>query len=64
MGEPPHIHVSGHGGAAKVWLNPVRFADAQGFKSSDLKRILEVAGEHRNEFLEAWDEFFQLVQRG
>ena len=61
MGEPPHIHASGQGGKSKVWLNPVEFAEQQGFKSSDLKRILEVANEHGNEFLEAWDEFFKSV---
>ncbi|MCO5161073.1 MAG: DUF4160 domain-containing protein [Mesorhizobium sp.] len=58
MGEPPHIHVEGHGGQAKVWLEPIRFADHKGFKASDLRRILEVVNDHRNELLEAWDEFF------
>ncbi len=48
-------------GKAKVWLNAVEFAEHQGFKSSALKRILEVANEHRNQFLEAWDEFFKSV---
>ena len=59
MDEPPHIHASGHGGVAKVWLTPIEFAEHQGFKTSNLKRILEVANEHRDEFLEAWDEFFR-----
>ena len=59
MHEPPHIHASGQGGKAKVWLNPVGMAEHQGFKASDLKRILEVANEHRQQFLEAWDEFFK-----
>ena len=59
MDEPPHIHASGHGGVAKAWLTPIEFAEHQGFKTSDLKRILEVANEHRDEFLEAWDEFFR-----
>ena len=59
MHEPPHIHASGHGGVAKVWLNEFGFAEHQGFKASDLRRILEVASEHRDEFLEAWDEFFR-----
>ena len=59
MDEPPHIHASGHGGAAKVWLSPISIAEQSGFKASDLRRILEVANEHRSEFLEAWDEFFR-----
>lgn len=56
--EPAHIHASGHGGRAKVWLNPVAIAEHQGFKASDLRRILEVANDHRDEFMEAWHEFF------
>lgn len=59
MREPPHIHATGHGGSAKVWLESQEFADQQGFKSSDLKRILEVVNDHRTEILEAWNEFFQ-----
>ena len=59
MGEPPHIHATGHGGSAKVWLGPIEFADHQGFKASDLKRIIEVVSEHRTEILEAWNEFFK-----
>ncbi|MBN9242389.1 MAG: DUF4160 domain-containing protein [Mesorhizobium sp.] len=59
MTEPPHIHATGHGGSAKVWLDSLEFADQQGFKSSDLKRILEVVNDHRTEILEAWNEFFQ-----
>ncbi len=58
MGEPPHIHAEAHGGQAKVWLNPVGFAEQKGFKTSDLKRILEVVNDHRDQFLEAWNEFF------
>ena len=59
MNGPPHIHASGHGGVAKVWLNRIEVAEYEGFKASDLKRILEVANEHRDQFLEAWNEFFQ-----
>lgn len=59
MHEPPHIHAEGHGGVAKVWLDPVEFAEHKGFKTSDLKRIIEVANDHRDEFLEAWNEFFR-----
>jgi hypothetical protein len=61
MGEPPHIHASGQGGKAKVWLKNREFAEHQGFKNSDLKRILEVVGEHEAEIMEAWNEFFKSV---
>lgn len=62
MNEPPHIHAEGHGGNAKVWLAPIEFAEHQGFKNSDLKRIMEVVNEHQDQFLEAWNEFFRDIQ--
>jgi hypothetical protein len=61
MTEPPHIHVTGHGGGAKIWLNPIELVHAEGFKTGDLRRILEVANEHRDQLLEAWDDFFKSV---
>ena len=61
MNEPAHIHASGQGGKAKVWLNSKQFSEHQGFKNSDLKRILEVVNEHHSEMTEAWDEFFKSV---
>ena len=33
----------------------------QGFKTSDIDRILEVVAEHRDENLEAWNEFFRSI---
>ncbi|MBO6637091.1 MAG: DUF4160 domain-containing protein [Roseitalea sp.] len=63
MDEPPHVHATGHGGKAKVWLEPMRFADHAGFKATDLKRILEVVNDHNHEILEAWHEFFRHVHR-
>jgi hypothetical protein len=59
MDERPHIHATGHGGAAKIWLDSLEFADHEGFKASDLKRIVSVVTEHRTEILEAWNAFFK-----
>jgi hypothetical protein len=61
MDEPRHIHVSGHGGVAKVWLEPIEMVDSKGFKSGDVKRILDVVHDHRDQLMEAWDEFFRYV---
>jgi hypothetical protein len=55
------FHASGQGGKAKVWSTPVQIAESQGLKASDLNRILEVANEHKDKFLEAWYEFFRSV---
>ncbi len=61
MGEPPHIHVTGNGGKAKIWLEPITIASQQGFKEKDMKRIVGVVSEHLAEIMEAWDEFFRSV---
>lgn len=55
--EPPHIHVEAGGRKAKVWLNDVRLAKNGGFSEVELRRI-EIVSEHRDGFLEAWNEYF------
>jgi hypothetical protein len=56
--EPPHVHVSKAGAAAKVWLQPVHFAYSHGFTPSQLKRIRELVFEHQTSFVERWHEHF------
>lgn len=61
MGEPCHIHVTGHGGTAKIWLEPIELVEAKGFNVTDMRRIMEVVKEHHRQFVEAWDEFAKSV---
>ena len=61
MGEPRHIHVTGHGSTAKVWLEPIELFEANGFYTAELKRIMNVIEEHKGQFVEAWDEFSKSV---
>jgi hypothetical protein len=61
MSEPRHIHVAGHGGEAKIWLEPIELVEAKGFKAVDLGRIMEVVKDHHGQFVEAWDEFAKSV---
>lgn len=61
MGEPRHIHVAGHGGTAKIWLEPIELVEAKDFNAGDLKRIMEVVTDHHGQFVEAWDEFSKSV---
>jgi hypothetical protein len=56
--EPPHIHIDGEGAEAKVWLADLKVAEAGGFSQRDLGRILKVVEEHRQQFLEAWHDYF------
>ena len=61
MDEPRHIHVSGHGGVAKIWLEPIEIVASKGFNAANVKRILEVVDDHKHQLVEAWDEFFKSV---
>ena len=56
--EPVHVHVEGSGGYAKLWMDPVRFAEAHGLNSRQLSHIRQVVREHRNEIVEAWHAHF------
>ena len=56
--EPPHVHVSKGGGAAKIWLQPVRVEYAHGFNPAELRRMRELTSEHAAVFLERWNEYF------
>lgn len=57
-GEPPHIHVERENKVAKFWLNPPRLEQSGGFSRAEISRIQRMVGDHREEFQEAWDEFF------
>lgn len=58
-GEPVHIHVQRDNMLAKFWLNPVSLAVATRFSAKDLNKIEQLVIEHRDELLEAWNEYFR-----
>ncbi|MGM7449279.1 DUF4160 domain-containing protein [Idiomarina loihiensis] len=58
-GEPPHIHVQRDNKLAKFWLKPVLMSSSVGFSSFELRRINRIVVQHREELLEAWDEYFR-----
>ena len=57
--EPPHIHVEHSGAVAKFWLEPVALASSSRLRGRDLRRLERLVAEHRDEFLEAWRDFFE-----
>jgi hypothetical protein len=57
-GEPPHVHVERENSVAKIWLNPLRLARSGDFGRAEIRRIENIVAEHREQFLEAWDDFF------
>jgi len=57
--EPPHVHVTRDNLRAKYWLDPVRVADDGSFSPVELRRIRRVVEEHREQFLERWNDGIQ-----
>ncbi len=59
LGEPPHVHVSGHDGKAKFWLSPVALASAKGYNQPELNRIQRIVEAKAAAWLEVWREHFR-----
>jgi len=58
-GEPPHIHVVGNGGRAKIWLTPSpRITRVEGYSRSQVGEITDIAQAHRTDWVRAWRAFF------
>lgn len=57
--EPPHVHVERDQGRARIWLGPVTLAWAAGFTRRDVRRILEIVQQNRDELERSWNEYFK-----
>lgn len=59
-GEPPHIHVRQGRLEAKFWLAPtVRLAHPGRSKVHELNELARLVNENQQEFLNAWQEYFE-----
>lgn len=56
--EPPHIHVKASEDEAKFWRVPIQLASNYGFRANELSEIAELVADHRDLFLETWNEHF------
>lgn len=56
--EPAHVHVEQAGASAKFWLNPVSLASSTRFSGRELRWLELQVAEHREQFLEAWRDYF------
>lgn len=52
--EPPHIHVIGKGGEAKIWLNPIEITYVYNFGFVERRQILIITQENVNLFMNEW----------
>lgn len=59
--EPPHVHIATPGKPeAKIWLAPMRVAQAAGYSAGEVRVLLRIVEAHREQFLTAWHEFFNI----
>ena len=57
--EPPHVHVVGNDGRAKLWLEArVSLAYSRRYNRAQIRRIEEITERERARFLTAWRRFF------
>ncbi len=56
--EPQHVHVVRDNRVAKFWLNPVRLQRSGGFGQAEIRQIQRIVEQHRVNFLEEWDGYF------
>lgn len=54
LGEPPHVHVDGHGEKAKFWLSPVSLVSAKGYNDRELNKIERIVEQNAEEWLRVW----------
>lgn len=57
--EPPHVHVIGRGGEAKVWLRPIQISKVYGLSPKDKKQILEIIQKNVILFIEKYEEWHE-----
>jgi hypothetical protein len=50
--------VKAAGDEAKLWLTPVQLCANYGFNTRELTEIERLVRQHRDSFLEAWNEHF------
>lgn len=56
--ESLHVHVERQGKVAKFWLDPVRLQQSGRFGRTEIAEIHNIIIQHRERFVEAWNEYF------
>lgn len=57
--EPPHVHVIGHGGEAKIWLQTAEYSTFYNLSPPQLKWIKTQVKQNMLSFMEAWNATFK-----
>jgi len=56
--EPRRVHVERDDRIAKFWLDPIRLQSSGGFSRMEIVFIERLVSNHREQLMEAWDEYF------
>lgn len=56
--EPPHVHVEGSSGSAKIWLINVQLEWSNDLSRMEVRRILTIVRTNQQMMLDAWSEYF------
>ncbi|MGD0091775.1 MAG: DUF4160 domain-containing protein [Planctomycetota bacterium] len=57
--ERPHVHVTRDRKKAKFWLVPtVEIEWSKGFNAHEVGKVQRLVSEHRDQFLESWNAYF------
>jgi hypothetical protein len=59
MPEPAHVHIAKDRKSAKVWLQSLEVEYAQGYNERELKALLAMVAENRDDWIRSWNEFFR-----
>ena len=60
MQEPPHVHIAKDNKSAKVWLRSLEVEYLHGYNEREMKQLLAVIVENRDDWIRSWNEFFGL----
>lgn len=52
------MHVDRDSATIKIWLASLEVAKSRGFRAHEIGGIIAMVEAHREEFLEAWHEYF------
>ncbi len=56
--EPPHVHAVKAERDAKFWLNPVSVAQNNGFRSAEMRYLLQIVPDNEAMLRRTWNEHF------
>lgn len=55
---PMHVHVKNGDGKAKINILTAEVVENNGLKPADLKKSVEAVKQYKDDFIKAWNEYF------